>query len=570
MSKVLFSHQKPLNEVPMLTCIPCSLVLGLTAAAVHAAFLPAAISVARQGIQRKPPSFVSRFGSTYINDPPGSTVRHVRPAPRSLVKRLYRTIDEGTDCSSTNEGQTSVDIPILGISDTLSNSQKDNLEATKKALHDLEVQQNDILLKIRGLESAARRVQREKTEAQGRLAQLQGEIFQPESQDSDTQTNNEEGPITQSAKSDVATTPMEGDRGVLVYGSLTDTTSTFDPNLHVTDRGSTESVAPKLVPRTIEGSVGTDDTLRASPETKSGLEFVLNGKTVGNGKYLLAGEPKKTTSGRSMIWVAYRAGETGIPMGKAVAVKISSDVEAMEMEKKNYDLLAEHGRKGMFVDQLDFFPAHNEFLNIKSDGIQINKKSALVMERGGEDLKELVMRTKFGLEGQCLREIAFSALKCLEDLHASGLVWTDLKTQNFVVFEDDTSRAISIKGIDLESARPKQGHPMDYTPEVTPPEFARAVLLGHASQFILNTSYDIWSFGMFLYELSTGKGFYDGKSLKYITKMLAGALPGYKPTLDNIPDKNLADLAARCLETDPSKRPSVAEIFRHPYFLPMD
>jgi serine/threonine protein kinase len=219
-------------------------------------------------------------------------------------------------------------------------------------------------------------------------------------------------------------------------------------------------------------------------------------------------------------------------------------------------------------------------------------KSALVMQRGIADVKAFMPKVGGKLEGQMLYDCATTALACVQALHGAKLVWNDLKTENFVVIEDNTvgGGGYSFKGIDLESCMPVRECPVDYTPEACPPEFARAFLAGEADTFLLEYSYDVWyealivgvcsfhrpcrllftfsfscicrSYGMFLYEISTGRGFFDGYTAEKITKML----PDFEPNVDNVPDPQLADLISKCLAIDPKSRPSFVRISRHPYF----
>ena len=84
----------------------------------------------------------------------------------------------------------------------------------------------------------------------------------------------------------------------------------------------------------------------------------------------------------------------------------------------------------------------------------------------------------------------------------------------------DEDTVVSIKGIDLESAMPIRGNPLDYTPEASPPEFARMSLEGRAYDFVLDYSYDVWSFGMLAYELATGRAYFRGKTPTQIINKL--------------------------------------------------
>jgi serine/threonine protein kinase len=290
-------------------------------------------------------------------------------------------------------------------------------------------------------------------------------------------------------------------------------------------------------------------------QKRSRVAFELSKDVVGDDtrQYLLAGKPTKSTSGKSTIYKAFASDDDGLPIGEPLAVKMSTNWEALEREADNYARITKAGLlRGQFVSLLDFLPTASI----------ISKKfismSALVMERGVVDLKRYVaMNGK--LEGKELRDAASAAAQCIQAIHGSGLVWTDMKTENFVV-----TGTGEFKGIDLESAMPVKDNPVDYSPEGTPPEFARAFLAGEGPYFILQYNYDIWSLGMLFYELSTGKGYFDGKSPVQITKTLRD---GPIIDLSAMPDVQLRDLTAKCLQLDPKKRPSILQVLLHPYFL---
>lgn len=272
-------------------------------------------------------------------------------------------------------------------------------------------------------------------------------------------------------------------------------------------------------------------------------------------RYLLAGEATSSINGRSYIQTAYRASPLGKPMGDALAIKFSSNTEAMKREYKNYEKVGSQAlpnKRGSFIRRVDFLPVA---------GNEMPDKSALVMERGVADVKAFMPKVGGRLEDELLVDCALTALRCVEALHSVRLVWNDLKTENFVVIEDSRG-GVSFKGIDLESCMPVKTAPVDYTPEACPPEFARSFLDGDAESFSLEYSYDVWSYGMFLYEISTGRGFFDGISAQTITK----TLPTFQPNIEKVSDPLLADLITQCLSRNPNDRPTVARIFKHPFF----
>jgi len=278
----------------------------------------------------------------------------------------------------------------------------------------------------------------------------------------------------------------------------------------------------------------------------------LTGNTLGNGRYLLAGEATSSINGRSFIQTAYRASTYGKATGEALAIKFSPNTEAMKREYANYQKVSTGLKRGSFIKRVEFLPAA---------GNEMPDKSALVMQRGVADVKAFMPKVGGKLEGELLMDCAYTVLRCVEALHSVKLVWNDLKTENFVVIEDQKG-GVCFRGIDLESCMPVKTAPVDYTPEACPPEFARSFLDGEADVFRLEYSYDVWSYGMFLYEISTGRGFFDGISAEIITK----TLPTFEPKLEKVTDPVLADLISQCLSPNANDRPSVVRIFKHPFF----
>eukprot|EP00579_Thalassiosira_antarctica_P001664 CAMPEP_0201869070 /NCGR_PEP_ID=MMETSP0902-20130614/2724_1 /ASSEMBLY_ACC=CAM_ASM_000551 /TAXON_ID=420261 /ORGANISM="Thalassiosira antarctica, Strain CCMP982" /LENGTH=618 /DNA_ID=CAMNT_0048394511 /DNA_START=248 /DNA_END=2104 /DNA_ORIENTATION=- len=279
----------------------------------------------------------------------------------------------------------------------------------------------------------------------------------------------------------------------------------------------------------------------------------MTGNTLGNGRYLLAGDAEASINGRSYIQTAYRSSPFGTkPMGEPLVIKYSPNKEAMKREYANYQKVSSGLKRGSFIRRVEFLPVA---------GSEMPDQSALVMQRGVADVKAFMPKVGGRLEGELLMDCALTALRCVEALHSVKLVWNDLKTENFVVIEDQRG-GVSFRGIDLESCMPVKNPPVDYTPEACPPEFARSFLEGEANTFSLEYSYDVWSYGMFLYEISTGRGFFDGYSAEKITK----SLPTFQPNIDKVEDPVMADLIGQCLSRNPTDRPSVARIFNHPFF----
>lgn len=307
------------------------------------------------------------------------------------------------------------------------------------------------------------------------------------------------------------------------------------------------------------------------------LAFPLTGESISDGrgtKYLLAGRAKRKPSGRSEIIMAYRADEDFKPTGGPLVVKLSTHKHKLEAEYGNYEkiqrggmgLLGGVGNAGPqpFVKCVDFLP--------RIEGsIKYAQHSALILEQGEIDLREYRASQTSPLSPALIKASLSTALKCMEAMHKARLVYTDIKAENFIIMDtkqlDGDGSNIVVKGVDLESAVPHRGNPIDYTPEASPPEFAVAFLEGEAHEFVLDYSYDVWSFGMLAYELATGRGHFGKKPPAQIIKHL-GTEYFEPPKVDAtvVADDKLCDLIQRCLSMDPKKRPTTNHIANHPYF----
>lgn len=295
---------------------------------------------------------------------------------------------------------------------------------------------------------------------------------------------------------------------------------------------------------------------------KAKTEYNLNGKTIGDGKYVLVGKQIRSSSSRSQIFYAYKADPDGLPTGPRLTVKISPTVERLERENRNYNSITKGLFSGQFVSKLEFLPKAQGDKTISATA------SALILQSGERNLRTLLdARQNEGLSGTPLRQAAVAIAQCLQAIHSSGLVWTDLKAENFVVISDSLEKLEKggVRGIDLESAVPVKGPPIDYSPEACPPEFAKEEFAGRGADFVLQYNYDVWSLGVLLYELATGSSLFGKRKDGQITQLLRDKL--WKADTNAVPDDRLRDLIDQCLQLEPSKRPGITQILLHPYFL---
>jgi serine/threonine protein kinase len=348
--------------------------------------------------------------------------------------------------------------------------------------------------------------------------------------------------------------PSIPDGEVITTSPLSNPSSAFERKTVQTNSGSKYTLGSAKLSTQSSGKGGVYSL--QSLQRQARVEKDLNGDVIGDDsrQYLLVGQASMSTSRKSSIFKAYKSSRDGLPIGEPVTVKVSKNWEAIEREAANYQRITKAGvSRGQFVSLMDFLPTASVITK------RYAQQSALVMERGALDLKKYI-QINGALNGRELRDAASAAAQCLQAVHQSGLVWTDMKTENFIVTDDG-----QVKGIDLESAMPIRDNPVDYSPEATPPEFAKAFLAGDGPFFVLDQSYDMWSFGILLYELATGKGYWDGKSPVVITKALRNE-PEFDLSNEDI-DKRLKDLILKCLNLTPRKRPNIVQVLLHPYFV---
>mmetsp|Transcript_5416 Transcript_5416/g.8307 ORF Transcript_5416/g.8307 Transcript_5416/m.8307 type:complete len:496 (+) Transcript_5416:75-1562(+) len=254
--------------------------------------------------------------------------------------------------------------------------------------------------------------------------------------------------------------------------------------------------------------------------------------------------------------------ETGEPYGEECIIKVSNLHQLMRKEAENYYALQEQSQANLFIQVYEYHEPVTE-----------NDVSAIIMEKGHIDIYKFMQ--KYGsFTGSGLQEVAKQVADILYHLHVDHqLVWTELKSGNFVLTGDDT-----LKAIDVESAIPQQSPNVLYTATYAPPEFALEDLCGR--NMAMDFSFDIWSYGMLLYEIAMGELYVTTHKMdkndrvRIFMKLKEEAMRNPQTHLDlgeklesnpDVPDL-LKDLIRQCLSFDPKDRPSIQEVVNHAYF----
>jgi len=164
----------------------------------------------------------------------------------------------------------------------------------------------------------------------------------------------------------------------------------------------------------------------------------------------------------------------------------------------------------------------------------------------GEDLKTIIQMTGSLTIGATL-SIGKQVCDGLAEAHSLGIVHRDLKPQNIMIdkggnakiMDFGIARSIREKGITGPSV-------LIGTPEYMSPEQAEAKEVDHRS--------DIYSLGIILYEMATGRVPFEGDTALSIAMKHKGEIPkNPKQFNPNIPE-DLSGVILRCLEKDKANR----------------
>ena len=171
----------------------------------------------------------------------------------------------------------------------------------------------------------------------------------------------------------------------------------------------------------------------------------------------------------------------------------------------------------------------------------------------GETLAEGIARGPIRVEESL--EIAGHIGEALEAAHEKGIIHRDLKPANVKITPDGTVKVLDF-GLAKIADEQSEARLRD-SPTLTGVATHAGVILGTAAYMSpeqaqgrrLDKRTDVWSFGVVLYEMLTGKQPFRGET---VADTIAGILKE-APNLDPVP-ANIRPLLRKCLEKDRKKR----------------
>jgi Tol biopolymer transport system component len=240
----------------------------------------------------------------------------------------------------------------------------------------------------------------------------------------------------------------------------------------------------------------------------------------------------------------YRARD--LRLGRDVAIKILPEAFA-----RDADRMARFEREAKVLASLNHPHIAAIYGLEESDGMR-----ALVMELvEGPTLDEQIGGRAIALEETL--PIAKQIAEALEYAHEKGIIHRDLKPANVKLTADGHVKVLDF-GLAkaFEAPAPAVGNP-SVSPTLTIEGTRAGVILGTAAYMapeqargtMLDKRADIWSFGVVLYEMLTGKQPFAGAT---VSDTLAAVLKT-EPDLERVPPK-VRRLIESCLKKDPKQR----------------
>ncbi len=256
-------------------------------------------------------------------------------------------------------------------------------------------------------------------------------------------------------------------------------------------------------------------------------------------------ESKLGEGGMGVVWKA-----TDVDLHRSVALKVLPEAFARDPER-----VARFEREARVLASLNH-PNIAAIYGLESDG----PLRILAMEFvPGDTLQDRLARGALAVHDALA--IALKIAEALESAHERGIVHRDLKPANVAVTPEG-----DVKLLDFGLARAfapdgETGPRTDDSPTISAMMTRGDVILGTAAYMspeqargkLVDRRSDIWSFGLVLFEMLTGKTVFDGETT---TDLLASVLRQDIPW-DRLPASLPEDVPAlleRCLTRDPRER----------------
>jgi serine/threonine protein kinase/Tol biopolymer transport system component len=252
--------------------------------------------------------------------------------------------------------------------------------------------------------------------------------------------------------------------------------------------------------------------------------------------------------GEGGMGAVYRATDTSL--GRQVAIKVLPDAFAQDAER-----LARFEREAKTLASLN----HPNIAAIY--GLERSSGTlALVMELvEGDDLSQRISRGAIPIDEAL--PIAKQIAEALETAHEQGIIHRDLKPANIKVRSDGTVKVLDF-GL-AKAMEPAAGSSpsMSMSPTLSMHATQAGIILGTAAYMSpeqaagkpVDKRSDLWSFGVVLLEMLTGRPVFGGETISHVLASVLKDEPDWT-TLPAATPPPIRRLLRRCLEKDRKRR----------------
>ena len=245
----------------------------------------------------------------------------------------------------------------------------------------------------------------------------------------------------------------------------------------------------------------------------------------------------------------YRATDTSLD--RQVAIKVLPDAFASDAER-----LARFEREAKVLASLNH-PNIGAIYGLEKSG----DTRALVLELvEGPTLADRIKQGPIPIDEAL--PIAKQIAEALEAAHEQGIIHRDLKPANIKVKDDGTVKVLDF-GL-AKAFQPDAGDPnLSQSPTIslTAAATQMGMVIGtaaymapeQASGEAIDKRCDIWSFGVVLFEMLTGRRVFEGKTVAHVMSAVLQVDPQWNTLPPTLPP-SLDRLLHRCLEKNPKQR----------------
>jgi serine/threonine protein kinase len=160
-------------------------------------------------------------------------------------------------------------------------------------------------------------------------------------------------------------------------------------------------------------------------------------------------------------------------------------------------------------------------------------------------------------------DAVLQASEAIAEAHALGIVHRDLKPANlYVIARRDRTLCVKVLDFGLSKANRGDGKRLTVTSHVAGSPQYMAPEQMQSLKYVDHRA-DIWSLGVILYYMMTGRRPYEGKTIAMVWTAILGEPPPRLRTLQPQVSPELEAIVHQCLEPDPDRRvQNVADLAR--------